>query len=453
MDSFIKSFTIWGLFGYKNIKIDFEAPYKIIVGENGSGKTTIMNCLFYTLSRNFDMLSDIRFDNICIEFRKGKTLEFAKYEVEAFVERDKQFQASQFYRMLSERVKGKEYAMLKNIIYSSETDEHKVDKVILRMKTIGFDFHAPSSYVYRNVVRLVQEYVGIDFAHKIEILDNVMDSSVFYFPTYRRVESAIVSWENITNRLKERYPFLDKEDIIETLNSELIQFGMDDVKQNIRKITGEIKRMTMEGFSSIMGGMLSQLSKDGGDDVRVYSFEPQKIRIILERLGDKVKEGDKESIIKYASSQQLTNKNLNYLIGKLIKLYEAQEEFDTAIKKFRDTCNKYLNDKKFMYDESLVDLYIEVNPKKERIDLGCLSSGEKQIVSLFSKIYLDVENTFIMLLDEPELSLSLTWQEQLLPDIVASEKCRFLLAVTHSPFIYNNDLQQYAAGLADYVKE
>ena len=68
MESFIKSFTIWGLFGYKNIKIDFEDPYKIIVGENGSGKTTIMNCLFYTLSRNFDMLSDIRFDNICIEF-------------------------------------------------------------------------------------------------------------------------------------------------------------------------------------------------------------------------------------------------------------------------------------------------------------------------------------------------------------------------------------------------
>ena len=429
----------------------FTDPYKIIVGENGSGKTTVLNCLYYTLSRRFDMLSEIKFESIKIEFGNGNTLEFVKHEVDAFIEKRAGFQDTQFYRLLSQNVKPKDVNYFRTVIYSSDSEVKRAEKIVSRMKSIGFNFKAPSSYIYQNVARLVHEYMSIDFAHKIEVLDSVGKETIFYFPTYRRVESAIVSWDNITERLRERYPFIDKEDITDALNNELIQFGMDDVNRNILQLTREIKKRTMEGFSSIMGSMLSQLSRND-DGQRNYQFEEIKIKIILDRLGDKVKTEDKSSIIKYSTSKNLNNKNLNYLIGKLIKLYEDQEEFDIAIKKFRDTCNRYLNEKKFVYNESTIDLYIEQTYSHSRLGLECLSSGEKQIVSLFSKIYLDVDHTFVMLLDEPELSLSLDWQEQLLPDIIASEKCSFLLTVTHSPFIYNNSMKPYAASLADFIK-
>jgi hypothetical protein len=36
------------------------------------------------------------------------------------------------------------------------------------------------------------------------------------------------------------------------------------------------------------------------------------------------------------------------------------------------------------------------------------------------------------------------WQQQLLPDIINSGKCELLLAVTHSPFIFDNELDKYA---------
>jgi hypothetical protein len=39
-----------------------------------------------------------------------------------------------------------------------------------------------------------------------------------------------------------------------------------------------------------------------------------------------------------------------------------------------------------------------------------------------------------------------------LPDIVKSGKCHFLLAVTHSPFIFENELEKYAIGLNVYFK-
>ena len=46
---FIKTFQIFKLFGYKDINIHFESSIKIFIGENGFGKTTIMNALFSML--------------------------------------------------------------------------------------------------------------------------------------------------------------------------------------------------------------------------------------------------------------------------------------------------------------------------------------------------------------------------------------------------------------------
>ncbi|MEO0684253.1 MAG: AAA family ATPase, partial [Cyanobacteria bacterium J06649_11] len=98
--------------------------------------------------------------------------------------------------------------------------------------------------------------------------------------------------------------------------------------------------------------------------------------------------------------------------------------------------------------------YIRLDDSTEPLHLSKLSSGEKQIISFFSKIYLsESDKRFIILFDEPELSLSMTWQKQLLPDILSSEKCDFLLAVTHSPFIFHNELDGYAIGLNEYVSK
>lgn len=52
--------------------------------------------------------------------------------------------------------------------------------------------------------------------------------------------------------------------------------------------------------------------------------------------------------------------------------------------------------------------------EEETIDLIQLSSGEKQIVSIFSKLYLESDEKSIIIIDEPELSLSLEWQKMLL---------------------------------------
>jgi len=58
---------------------------------------------------------------------------------------------------------------------------------------------------------------------------------------------------------------------------------------------------------------------------------------------------------------------------------------------------------------------------------------------------------FYIIIDEPELSISVPWQEKLLPDILSTTDCLGLLAVTHSPFIFNNNLKSFAHSLEEFT--
>ncbi|EKI3603217.1 ATP-binding protein, partial [Salmonella enterica subsp. enterica serovar Cerro] len=83
----------------------------------------------------------------------------------------------------------------------------------------------------------------------------------------------------------------------------------------------------------------------------------------------------------------------------------------------------------------------------DRIQLNDLSSGEKQVISLMSILYLYDNNNKIILIDEPELSLSLPWQKLLLPDIDQCNTVSQVIAITHSPFIFDNELAVNATAM------
>ncbi|KVD26004.1 hypothetical protein WI82_16180 [Burkholderia ubonensis] len=68
------------------------------------------------------------------------------------------------------------------------------------------------------------------------------------------------------------------------------------------------------------------------------------------------------------------------------------------------------------------------------------------MISLFARLYL-YPGKKIVLIDEPELSLSLDWQRQILPDILKAPLCQQAIAITHSPFIFDNELEPFAGSL------
>ena len=85
-------------------------------------------------------------------------------------------------------------------------------------------------------------------------------------------------------------------------------------------------------------------------------------------------------------------------------------------------------------------------------DIQCdsLSSGEQQLIILYYKLLFEIEPDTLVMIDEPELSMHVDWQDYFLKDIqriVALRKFDLLIA-THSPDIIG-DKDEWMVGLGN----
>ena len=78
---FIKRFQIEELFGIYNVDIPFDDDINIFVGENGLGKTTILNCINYVLQCDSDNLYHINFKRIIVTFQDKTKLKINHDEI------------------------------------------------------------------------------------------------------------------------------------------------------------------------------------------------------------------------------------------------------------------------------------------------------------------------------------------------------------------------------------
>lgn len=73
----------------------------------------------------------------------------------------------------------------------------------------------------------------------------------------------------------------------------------------------------------------------------------------------------------------------------------------------------------------------------ETLLMSQLSSGEKQLLLLLIKVFLQEKRPAILLMDEPEVSLHISWQQKLLDSLrTLNPYCQLILS-THSPSIFS----------------
>lgn len=468
----IKSFHIKNLFNNRDVDIQFDNNVKILIGENGLGKTTVLNALYFLLTKRFTELSKIPFKTIELIFWSNKKIKFTKEELITFNDFSRHGVDSGAIAFLKENLTATNIREIKDIYTKNEdvTKFHSTQAVSQYLRSVLPPSRSryPVSILIRNLNRMLGEPVLLKFSSIQEIIDTEIDSEILYYPTYRRIEEDLKNLGLLKSFQSSRQQpelfeeeqlvfFEDDENDDGESDDILIQFGMRDVENRIDNIKKEISRSSLSGFSKVSGELLTQLLKGFPEitSAERKNIKLDDIKIILSRVGPSLSVEDKSKIISLLSENKLfqnENKELVYFLKKLIEIYDEQRAWDESIKNFANVCNKYLVDKEIVYNESTVDLVIIHKPSNQSILFNQLSSGEKQIVSLFSKIYLGKHN-FIILFDEPELSLSIKWQEQLLPDIINSGKSNFLLAVTHSPFIFSNELEKYAIGMNVYISD
>lgn len=225
-----------------------------------------------------------------------------------------------------------------------------------------------------------------------------------------------------------------------------------------------LKDLALENQTNLTLGHLGDIIERKYAEVdinKIKDIPDVIINNVLDRIEDRIlsienKKHVKETIqkLKQPGKPSVHSKMIVHYFIKLMEFQKDLQDKEMQIKDFCDICNTYMVDKRLIYDNINFRFSIKYEGKdnEERvIELRHLSSGEKQIVSLFSHVYLSGTRKYFVLIDEPELSLSVPWQRKFLIDIKKGEYCAGLIAATHSPFIYDNDLKKNTHGIGEFA--
>ncbi|MCB0321742.1 MAG: AAA family ATPase, partial [Bdellovibrionales bacterium] len=362
----LNRFSILGLFGEKDIHLDLSENVTILIADNGVGKTTILGIVYAVLSGRFSRLRRTEFREIQVEFKDGRTVRIPSELVLPPLQIERA--NPRLRRLLHEIPESALIQLFEETRGASylEFRRHPLAQEIIEITSI------PARYIYdalRSAYRPHQleliegETSPEDVRNKIQ---EAFASIVLYFPTYRRIEEEL---EQLGYERKER------------MRSEaLIQFGMGDVHHRIVTVTDEIKKSSIAWFSKINGQMLSQLV-DGfhvDDPTRESLNNVDALRIVLDRIGSNISNEHKAHIIELVEEGAINQQKHDYLayfLSNLIKIYDQQRILDNSIKDFTNVCNKYLVDKKIVYDESAVEVGIFSETTGKSIDLTGIPQG------------------------------------------------------------------------------
>lgn len=102
--------------------------------------------------------------------------------------------------------------------------------------------------------------------------------------------------------------------------------------------------------------------------------------------------------------------------------------------KLNNIFKKYFNNKEVI--ATPFGILISTSDYKNDIYFNELSEGEKKIIILFTTLVFS--DNMIVLIDEPETSLSAVWQKELIKDIISCNYNRLIIA-TQSPYIVSRD--------------
>lgn len=428
-NSSIRRIKINGLFGTHNIDIAFDSSVNVFVGENGLGKTTILSCIYFLLTGNLEKLYEINFKSIAIFF-DGDAKEYKVYN-------------KVYNKLYDKKLINQNFKYYENYQKSFRNALLHGDDNLIRIYLNSFNEKN------KNYIIGINETIEANIK-RIEEIKNKIKEKILYLPTYRRIET------NLDSKLLHDLQIYDNKEF-------LIKFGMDDVKELIDETIDKIRKSAIDGFNEINSILLTEYTNNKyKNQVSEREFDYNEIEILLNKIGVKINPETKNKILRLIKTREVYNEEYVYLKNFLNLLYnnsEKQRVFDHKLIDFVNLCNKYFVNKEIVYDPNTLKLELYLINQKinvyKKLEFSELSSGEKQIVSIFSKLYLeniDTDQKFIVIIDEPELSLSLNWQEKLLPDIMNTNKCSLLITVTHSPFIFRNKFDVFARDIKNFIR-
>ena len=420
---FIESFKITKLWGYReDINLTFNNDVNVLIGVNGSGKTTVLNLLNSILSLDISRILNVNFEYAEIHLRDFK---------DSSVLRTVKVDAAN--RLLRLRLDEKETNIDTESITGHRFTEHR--------RQLGKGNTLPERLPGRFVRRTI---VPEKFYDELTSLVPIV-----WLPISRHLPTVVGEEERYTRR-----------DPPESVDSRIPQLLNYDLSRYYNGLTAQLS----ERYREFEHQVLSVILYSKGDD---------QLQSILDSLPSSLPtKAEKEQLLRALETTKLSGKGMrsridehfavaekvvkrtrenpgvfedeDILVLPLIprtqamvkyagKLEEDRENIFAPLRFYEKTVNSFLEDK-FIEIDGSGELKIRLSSSLE-LDWHLLSSGEKQILILLTQAFLRIDEPVVYIADEPELSLHVTWQEKLLESLVTLGGQKQIIVATHSPDI------------------
>lgn len=407
----IKKFTIKGLFHAFDHEISFKnGKIGIIIGENGIGKTTILQIINSIFTKNFNYLFAIDFDLIEIEFSKGKWTIAKNNE----------------NNLTINNAKGNNPFIIKPL---DERDSYFLRRLLVQInENEWYDRRMGGPVTREEVIQRYGRDPLIQHENLPEWFEEVINNNRVIFIKTQRLYRTEYERERDVKEL---------EYMVKTYSNELVNL----LQHNNTLFTST----SIQLDSTFPVRLLKELVK---------SRQPEDINTIITNLSDLINYRNLLSSVGIIDKQEdefITNslKKLNDNSAlSILSLYISDnkkklEVFDKTARKLAillNVINKRFKHKKLSIDKNK-GFIISSNYENRIIDVEKLSSGEQNELIIFYNLLFKTNSNDLVLIDEPEISLHIAWQQRLIGDLteIANETGISLLISTHSPDIIGDN--------------
>lgn len=446
----ISSFSIEalnGVFNYQECSAQGSLKDLIILyGDNGTGKTTILQLIFHLLSvepgrGHLTAIERVPFRSLKISFSDGTTLiaerKNSVSNVPIIFKLTRPDASAAVYEFIPEKIKDRvlQERIKHEMAKSSKSRENKVKHSSAVSMWLNTRFESPHSN-------------AADHAVYIAALKR-LDLRCYFMATDRRIRSDALEEANVNSRQTANIDN-DDEGVIPRVRARYLREAMNNASRYINR---QLIRASNTGSKNTNDIFVELISRIANEDLNAEKVNLET-RVLtakseLESLEIKNRrfsnlgiaptlnfQAIKDAIVSATASKRNTEvleKVLRPYIDSLDARLYALNPVGDVIETFLKLLNNLFKFKSVSFSPSQGFTICGIS-RDDSLEIEQLSSGEQQLLLMFCYLLISNEHQSIFIIDEPEISLNVKWQRELIDAmrLITKDSQTQILIATHS---------------------